>query len=210
MSIKDWINRWQDQIGAAMTAGALKGTRRKPSHPLDVTTGIHSRIQFWIGLLIISLVVVVELGWANPVFAAGDQPTLGDRYKSVDGYVTLSFNKPQRESSRPAAALRGRFVNQTPHEHWAGELQLNPALQAAEPGHRHGTFRDVAPGSNPQVVCTGEVDLQRVPGAELSEQLALAFKITGGKHCEKLLGDHYTVDFVAVVASDRTSPQIKD
>jgi hypothetical protein len=212
MSVKNWIDRWRE----AVLMGAPVQTWRKRLPTLGVATSVHHSIRFWIGVLIV-------LSWANPVCAAGPHPTWGDRYKSVDGYVTLSFQEPPPAGSRlTPAALTAQFVNQTPKEHWIGELGLNP--EADQAGHRRGRFRDVSPGSDPQIVCTGEVDLQgrdRPPDdlrfswvdaarTVADHRLTLAFKITGGEHCEAMLGDQYQVDFVAVSTPDQPNAQPRD
>jgi hypothetical protein len=164
----------------------------------DVWLGVGNAMRI---LIKIAVLLAILLGWGNPVWAMGEQAVLGNRYISADGYMTLSFAGTPLEWAA-AVPLRGQFVNQAPGEHWVGELQLNPRLPTTAPDHRRGQFRDVAPESDPAVVCTGEVDLQTISRAQAIERIALAFKITGGEHCEALLGDSYRVDFIAAAASD--------
>ena len=164
---------------AALTGSGLGGGLLVLGLGADILAGVWLRVRDSIGILVkVSVLFAILLDWGNPVWAMGDHAVLGDRYISADGYVTLSF-AGSSSGLAAAAPLRGQFVNQAPGEHWVGELQLHPALQAAQPGHRRGKFRDVAPESDPPVICTGEVDLQSVTGAQTIERLAVAFEITG-------------------------------
>jgi hypothetical protein len=161
---------------------------------------------FWL------LLMVAGLGGGGPVMAADDQLQWADRYRTLDGHVTLLL-----ESSEPGAEsgrLLGQFVNRTPGERWVGELELEPV----EPGRWSGRFWDASPGSKPLVVCTGAVDVQqlaaspaaspaagRLPAAE--RRLAMTFKITGGENCQGSMGDAYTMDFVPLPPVPRSGVQ---
>jgi hypothetical protein len=188
-------------------------------HMLD---GILSpmRIAIAIGIwtkIPILLLAAIWMGWASPVWA--DSP----RYRSTNGFVTLEFD---RSLGAPLGTepLLGQFVNQTPGEHWVGTLQLEPVHTVGSDGltSMHGRFRDFSPGTEPLVVCTGEVEVQLAgpiadraaapapepmtePTTEPTTEpppapsaLAVAFKITGGQHCQAMLGDAYTVNFAAL------------